>query len=228
MTKIVSDDGLEAALRSWAQACIDEIQEPRTLLPAPNPVTSRQWSARRLTAVLAAAAVVLGLAALWSLRQRTANPAAVVSPPPCPTRWVTPVDTFRQLPGTPTRGPIFARPVAAMTACSYSHSRRTYGQLTADVPLSHSIALELSQHLNHAPATHHDDLDCLALVNFSLLVARDENGHIVLPYVTLAPGCLTIPAIGTGVRYLPANDPALRAVETQVAAARKHPQPTHT
>ena len=111
-----------------------------------------------------------------------------------------------------------------MTACSYTSTRSPSPtrQLRADVPLDRNLSMQLALHLNDAATTHDDPDLCARMPNFSLLLARDDEGA-TFPAVTLTPGCQQIQASNdTTSRYIDVSDTALqRAIET-VEAAFKH------
>jgi hypothetical protein len=155
---------------------------------------------------LAAAAVLVLVAVIVAVRyvgHQNASPTS--SAPACP----------RQPPAEPPLGtgplpsngqPLFARPVAEMTACSYTNPPQS--RLVADVPLGHRLAAKLAEHLNHAATINNDEEQCLVIPNISVLLARDTQGSLLAP-VTFIPGCDQIAASnGSTIRYLEISDPA--------------------
>jgi hypothetical protein len=145
--------------------------------------------------------VLLLVAAGLALRQHTGrNASTATGTLQCPTRPPT-----VHLPAGTDGGILFARPIAAMAACSYLLTMRPrptrQARLTASVPLDHQLATRLAHDLNTAATTPNDPLLCGTVLSFSVLVARDDHGTAFSP-ITLTPGCRQITATnGTTTRY---------------------------
>jgi hypothetical protein len=223
----MSDDDVDTAMRTWARQSITATSPPTFAVSEAD----RDWAAPRrrrlLLPALAAAVVLLIVAAGLVLRQVTdRNAPSATGAAHCPTRPPT-----IHLPVATGGGLLFARPVAAMAACSYAPlSPGTTGQerLIAFIPLDHQMATGLAHQLNTAPTTGNDPLNCLHELNFSVLVARDDHGT-AFPPITLTSGCREITATnGTTTRYLNVDDPALLAVDERAATIVQHPRPGHT
>jgi hypothetical protein len=227
MSKLISEDDLDTAMAAWAHASVDDSVAPSFRVALASARRGRRWPTPRLLAALAAVAVVLGLAVLLASRsQHDRDSAAAVSAPPCPGKFLRLVDSDRHPLGSGSSA-LFVRPVAAMTACSYTTWR--YGRLVAAVPLDRVLIARLTTHLARAPHAQRDSLDCLTFLRFTVLVARDQDGHDLAP-VTLTPGCRTIMFTNgdNATRYLNVDDSALRAVEARVTAVLNQPRPARS
>ena len=226
MSKTMSDDDVDTAMRTWARHSITATSPPTFTVAETDHDVPAPRRRRLLLPALAAAVVLLIVAAGLALRQVTdRNASTATDAPHCPTRPPT-----SHLPTGTDGGLLFTRPVAAMAACSYATlSPRTNRQarLIASVPLDHPLATRLAHQLNTAATTGNDPLNCLHELNFSVLVAQDDHGTAFSP-ITLTPGCREITATnGTTTRYLPVGDPAVHAVDNLAATILQHP-PTHT
>jgi hypothetical protein len=226
VSKTVSDDDVDTAMRSWARQSINATIAPTFAVAEADRDSPAPRRRRLLLPALAAAVVLLIVAAGLALRHdMDRNASTATGAPHCPTR----PPTIHRPAGT-DGGLLFARPVAAMAACSYATmSPGTTGQarLIASIPLDHQMATGLAHELNAAPTTGNDPLNCLHALNFSVLVARDDHGTAFQP-ITLTPGCRQITATnGTTTRYLNVDDPALLAVDKRAATIVQHP-PAHT
>jgi hypothetical protein len=224
MSRTVSDEEFETAMQAWAREAIDATTARTfTLQDADHQVgASGQHRRRRALPLLAAAMVLLLVAAGLTIRHiADQNTSPAISAPRCPARLPHPGGTHRS-PATDHQ-PLFTRPVAAMTACSYMSTRQTPGaRLVADVPLDHKLATQLAQHLNNAATISDDPLLCLVMTNFSLLLARGDDGA-ALPPLTLSPGCRQITASnGTTTRYLDTSDAAFQRAISAVGSALRH------
>jgi hypothetical protein len=227
VSKTISDDDVDTAMRTWARQSVNATSAPTFAVAKADRDSPTPRHRRLLLPALAAAVVLLLVAAGLVVRQHVdRNASTATGSVQCPTRPPT-----IHVPAGTDGGLLFARPVAAMAACSYSTmSPRTTRQasLIASVPLDHQLASRLAHQLNTAPTTHNDPLLCLHVLSFSVLVARDDHGTAVPP-ITLTPGCREITATnGTTTRYLNVDDPAVLAVDKRAATIVQHPRPAHT
>jgi hypothetical protein len=229
MSRTVSEEEFETAMQAWARESIDATAARTfTVHEADHPLRApRDRSRRRALPLLAAAMVLVLVAAGLTIRhmsdRKTGQNATAISAPRCPAQLPNPSGTPTGSPAADSR-PLFTRPVVAMTACSYTSTSRQSpdAPLLADVPLDRELARQLAQHLNSAATISDDPTLCLRIPNFSLLLARDDQGAI-LPTITLTPGCQQLTASnGTTTRYLDINDAALQQAAKAVDSALRH------
>lgn len=212
MTRCVSDAEVEAAFTAWARESLaGSTAESFSVTDAETRTEFPQRRRRMVPALAAAAVVLVSVAVSLAIRYVGQEKAA-------PTTHTT--ECPRQAPlavaPLPSDGqPLFTRPVAEMTACSYT-GFRAKSRLVAAVPLGHRLSAKLAQHLNHAATSSNDAEQCLILSPIAVLLARDAHGNPLAP-VTLTPGCRHIAATnGSTTRYLDGADPAFRQANRYV------------
>lgn len=214
MTRSFSDDEVEAAFTAWARESVAATTAESFSVADAETQTEFPQLRRRMLPALAAAAVVLVLVAVSLAVRYVGHEKAA------PTTRAT--ECPRQAPlgvaPLPNDGqPLFTRPVAEMTACSYGPRQ---SRLVAAVPLGHRLSAELAQHLNQAATSRNDPLQCLVIPSISVLLARDAQGNSLAP-VTFTPGCRQIAATnGSTTRYLDTFDPAFRQANRYVNSQR--------
>src|SRR5262249_30194320 len=157
--KTMSDDDVDTAMRTWARHSITATSAPTFAVAETDHDVPAPRRRRLLLPALAAAVVLVIVAAGLALRQVTdRNASTATGAPHCPTRPPT-----IQPPTGTDGGLLFARPVAAMAACSYatlSPGATRQARLIASVPLDHQLATGLAHNLNSAATTGNDPLNC--------------------------------------------------------------------